>query len=272
MITIFIKDLYGNTRTMSTRESSLISQVLEGYAILSGDPVDSIRLIFAGRQLEHGRTVHEYGIRDGSTIHHVIRLRGGKPIVYLYPPMAMDVSVKLSLVPAWEYSALYPLTSIKKIELAKGQVGQHIEWHVHADPSGLLQDKLSGRDVTYLFWEAECVAHLALFSRTDGPPSGRVRHFPNQSPHLLPPVPTPQPLTRALSRAFHSTPRRLKSPRMRASSFQPIKYHPTSMMLWRCLVCTLKPGRPSSRMSSLIFLYAGLFITASPLATGSLPS
>jgi hypothetical protein len=138
--------------------------------------VDLLRLTHAGRQLEKngGRTVHDAGIRDGSTIDAIIQLRGGKPIIYLYPSTVMDVSVKLSLVPAWEYSALYPLTPIKKIELAKGQVGQHIEWHVHANPCGLLQDKLSGKDVTYLFWEAECVAHLAIFFRTDGPFSGRV--------------------------------------------------------------------------------------------------
>jgi hypothetical protein len=273
MITIVIRTTTGHRNTLSIRESGPISQVFERYASLSGIPVDLLRLIYAGHEVENnGRTVHEARIRDGSTIDVALKLRGGKPIIYLYPPTVMDVSVKLTLVPAWEYSALYPLTPIRKIELAKGQVGQHIEWHVHANPSGLLQDKLSGKDVTYLFWEAECVAHLAPFFRTDGPLPGPVGRFLNHSPHLVPLVPIPRPLIRPLSRAFHSTPRRLKSPRMRASSFQPIKYHPTLMMLWRCLVYTLKPGRPSSRMSSLIFLHASLFITAPPLVTGSLPS
>jgi hypothetical protein len=124
MITIFIKTITGRTTTLSIRESDPISQVFERYASLEGPPVDLLRLTHAGRQLEKngGRTVHDAGIRDGSTIDAIIQLRGGKPIIYLYPSTVMDVSVKLSLVPAWEYSALYPLTPIKKIELAKGQV------------------------------------------------------------------------------------------------------------------------------------------------------
>src|SRR5258708_659893 len=84
-----------------------------------------------------------------------VRLSGRKPVIYLYPPTVMGVSFKLSLTPTWEFSAVYPLTAIKNLKLAKGQVTQQIEWNVHANPSGLLRDNLSGKDITYLFWEAE---------------------------------------------------------------------------------------------------------------------
>jgi hypothetical protein len=75
MITIFIKCLTGRTDMLSIRESDPISQVFERYARSSGIPVDQIRL-FTDRQLERngGVTVHETGIRDGSTIHLVLRL------------------------------------------------------------------------------------------------------------------------------------------------------------------------------------------------------
>ncbi|KAK7440966.1 hypothetical protein VKT23_016743 [Stygiomarasmius scandens] len=134
------------------KPSSSIQRISDAIRMKTGS--EDFRLVHEGRRVSPHETLQGSGIRDGDVLWLMMEQKGGKPVIYLQAPQELRVSVRLSLVPSWEFSAIYPIVPIRS-NGEKGQ-GQTLEWDVSTrKEDDVLLDHRSGTEVSYLYWEAK---------------------------------------------------------------------------------------------------------------------
>ena len=79
---IFIKLLTGKTLNLYVEPDDPIILIKIFVKLIEGIETDEQRFIFAGKHLEDNKTLSDYNIQKESTLHMILRLRGGSNIIW----------------------------------------------------------------------------------------------------------------------------------------------------------------------------------------------
>ncbi|XP_020150625.1 polyubiquitin-like [Aegilops tauschii subsp. strangulata] len=76
LMEIFVKVPSGRTLIITVEGSDTVGSVMEKVRQKEGVPLDPQRVVYAEKQLEHGRTLAEYNVMKESTLCVILRLGG----------------------------------------------------------------------------------------------------------------------------------------------------------------------------------------------------
>jgi len=82
-----------------------------------------------------------------------------KPVIYVFSPTDIDVSVAVTLTKHMEFTAIYPVVPIRTLH----PVGEKIQWDVQTGSDGTLLERETDLELSSLFWEADLSRRKSIF-------------------------------------------------------------------------------------------------------------
>jgi len=87
-----------------------------------------------------------------------------KPVIYVFSPTDIDVSVAVTLDEDKQFTAVYPVVPIRRLHPS----GEKIQWDVHTKSDGTLVERKTGLELSSLFWEANFDLRNTVLSSQKG--------------------------------------------------------------------------------------------------------